>query len=502
MPPPDAVDLWGCRIDRGAVQVLIERFLAGALVDIPNKTRLGSDGFRAAIASRQAQLTAAGFTAGRPVLIAHGGSADFFRDLFAVWGLGGIAACVSAELTASQRETLVRFLKPCALLATAEMALGESVSGVPVLAAHGGDGGVLRDIAVPSDGPCLILFTSGTTGDPKGVVHSWASLAARIDLNLAQIPAADLQRTLCALPTHFGHGLIGNSLTALAAGAELHLLGPRLARAGMEIGGLIDAHGITFLSSVPTLWKMALKLSTPPTRASLRRIHVGSAPLSAELWRAIQRWAGIEAVLNMYGITETANWVAGADPRRVPIEDGMVGEPWGGAFAVLDGQGRRQSQGDGEIVVSTPSLMHGYWARPDLTEAALCEGWYRTGDTGWIDAAGIVRLHGRIKDEINRAGMKVQPAEIDLLLERHSAVAEACCFGMPDDILGEKIAVAIVPAGAAAPDLAALKAWCRERLHAASVPERWFIVGEIPRTDRGKIRREAVMQYCLAREKL
>src|SRR6185369_4533648 len=134
-------------------------------------------------------------------------------------------------------------------------------------------------------------FTSGTTGNPKGVVHTFASLAARIDLNLQHIPAADLARTLCGLPTHFGHGLIGNCLTTLAAGGALHLMGDRLARVPLEAGGLIDAHAITFLSSVPTLWKVALKTSKPPTRNTLRRLHVGSAPLGAELWRRIQHWA-------------------------------------------------------------------------------------------------------------------------------------------------------------------------------------------------------------------
>jgi len=144
--------------------------------------------------------------------------------------------------------------------------------------------------------------------------------------------------------------------------------------------------------------------------------------------------------------------------------------------------------------------MQGYWRRPDLTQLVLQDGWYLTGDSGFVDQRGVMRLRGRRKDEINRAGMKVQPAEIDMLLERHPDVAEACCFGLPDEILGEKVAVAVRPVPGAAYDAEALRQWCRARLHAAAVPERWFEVSEIPKTDRGKIRRDSVMRYCLAQQ--
>jgi acyl-CoA synthetase (AMP-forming)/AMP-acid ligase II len=481
---------------------MIENFLAGSLIDVSRATELSAAPLRVAIARRQAWLAPllAEVSAG-PVLIVHGGTPEFFADLFAVWGLGGCAACVSPDLTASQLETVANFLRPSAILAASSQHLPNYLAGAPIARLHEeappGDA-ALNDTAPAPDCPALILFTSGTTGEPKGVVHTFASLGARIALNLQHIPASDLARTLCGLPTHFGHGLIGNCLTALAAGGALHLMGDRLGRVPLETGALIDAHAITFMSSVPTLWKVALKTSKPPAKGSLRRLHVGSAPLSSQLWRAIQHWAGIDAVVNMYGITETANWIAGADPRLLPIEDGLVGTMWGGSAAVIDPSGRRLGIGEGEIAVATPSLMQGYLRRDDLTRQVLQDGWYRTGDSGAIDAAGIVRLRGRRKDEINRAGMKVQPAEIDMLLERHPDVAEACCFGIPDDILGEKVGAAIRALPDRSVDFDALRQWCRTRLHAAAVPERWFAVADIPKTERGKIRRDDVMRHCLA----
>ncbi len=480
---------------------MIERFCKGSLIDAMAGRRLAGVDLRRAIAQRQTRLNPLLVNKDGPVLIVHGGSPEFFADLFAVWGLGRCAACVSPELTTPQLETVASFLRPSVILSAVSQHLPNYLAGAPILRlqehATAGDAD-LHAISPPPDQAALILFTSGTTGDPKGVVHTFGSLAARIDLNLAHMPVADLARTLCGLPTHFGHGLIGNCLTALAAGGALHLMGDRLSQAPLQAGALIDAHDITFMSSVPTLWKVALKTSKPPTKATLKRLHVGSAPLGAALWRRVQQWSGIDAVVNMYGITETANWLAGADPRLLPIEDGLVGTMWGGQAAVIDGAGRRQAAGEGEIVVATPSLMQGYLRRPDLTQEVLRDGWYCTGDSGAIDGAGVVRLHGRRKDEINRAGMKIQPAEIDMLLEKHPDVAEACCFGMADAILGEKVGVAVRLVPGKALDVEALRHWCRARLHAAAVPERWFGVADIPKTDRGKIRRDDVMRHCLA----
>jgi len=157
------------------------------------------------------------------------------------------------------------------------------------------------------------------------------------------------------------------------------------------------------------------------------RVHVGSAPLSARSWSEIAAWSQAE-VVNCYGMTETANWISGASSRSDAIADGLLGKPWGGAASVIDDDGSIQATGTGEIIVKSPSLMSGYLKREDLTTAAMIDGWFRTGDRGTVDELGRIWLTGRIKDEINRAGFKVQPAEIDMLLETHPAIAETCCL--------------------------------------------------------------------------
>jgi len=455
--------------------------------------RLAADVLR-----RAALISRHGVGPGRPVLIAHGGSASFFADLLAVWHLGGCAACVNPALTPGELEVLTGFLAPALLLVGPDFAGGEGL-GVPVVSSadEKAGGGEPPEAAGGLDDPALILFTSGTTGDPKGVEHGFRSLLARTALNRRFIGDETLARTLCVLPTHFGHGLIGNCLTPLLAGGHLHLAPGTGLREAAELAAAIDDHGITFLSSVPTLWKLVLKLGKPPAGGTLRRVHVGSAPLSPEAWQRIADWAGAGEVWNMYGITETANWIAGGPLPRAGAGAGQIGPMWGGAAAVRDAKGELRRRGKGEIVVQTPSLMSGYHKRPDLTAEVLRAGWYHTGDAGRIDDDGVLWLTGRRDHVINRAGLKIHPEEIDLLLERHPAVLEACAFAVPDEISGEIVGVAARLADGADCGAEALRAWCGERIRRESVPEKWFLVDKIPRTSTGKVSRNKVRASCL-----
>ena len=443
------------------------------------------------ITRRAAVLSQMGIGRGSVVSIGHGGTARFFADLFATWRVGAAAACLDPSLTPGEIRTVVEFSKSVALLVDGSGSVDRLA--VPIVDLGRERPGRLRN-DTPAPGPddtALLLFTSGTTGTPKGVVLSFEALRARINANIAAIGKALLARSLVSLPTHFGHGLIGNSLTPLVAGGHivLHPLGIPLAN---DLSRIIDQQGVTFMSSVPAFWRMALTRSPRrPTGGSLVRVHVGSAPFSAELWSEVATWSGAE-VVNCYGCTETANWIAGASSRDDGIADGLVGKMWGGDAAVLDESGTTHDRGAGEIIIRSPSMMSGYLDRPDLTAAALHQGWYRTGDRGSVDEHGRIWLTGRIKDEINRAGFKVQPAEIDAMLERNPAVAEACVFGIADALGGEAVAAAIRLKAGATASPHGLQAWCLERVRREAVPERWFVVSEIPRTPRGKVSRDAV----------
>ncbi|MDJ0951556.1 MAG: class I adenylate-forming enzyme family protein [Alphaproteobacteria bacterium] len=481
------------------MHLTLDRF--GAITDVRRDDVWPAGRLAAEVARRAAILGLRGLAPGGYALIAHGGTPAFFADLFATWRAGACAVCINPGVTKGELATLVDFTAPAAVLVDGDGA-GPDTEGLPVPvldhgrepdAPHASEG----NGALSLDDPAVILFTSGTTGEPKGVVHTHRSLQARIALNIVEIGQTRLSRTLSVLPTHFGHGLIGNCLSPLFAGGNLFLAPDMDFRSMAALGSLLTDRDIGFMSSVPSFWKIALKAAKPPGRASLQRVHIGSAPLSSGLWQDVIDWSGTRNVANAYGITETANWTAGASAAEGPPEDGLIGRMWGGKAAVRTEEGDIRAQGTGEILLQTPSVMRGYFRRDDLTAAVLRDGWYHTGDLGRIDPDGTLRLTGRAKHEINRAGIKISPEEVDLLLECHPQVVEACSFGVPDEISGEIVGAAVRLADGADVDGAALRTWCLARIRREGAPERWYFLPEIAKTDRGKIDRLGVRDRCL-----
>lgn len=442
---------------------------------------------------RAGELLDLGLKKDERVVIAHGNGAALVADVLAVWSCGAAAVMVSRTITPAERlivceSTLSRVWigpdappGPAALM-PAEFGHEHDAPCVPI-ARH--------------DDVALVMMTSGTTSRPKGVVLTHRALQARLALNIAHIGRADLATSLTVLPMHFGHGLIGNTLTPLSAGADL-VVWPDPGPTGIPaLGDVVDRYGVTFMSSVPSLWRVVLKLSPRPQRGSLRRMHVGSAPLSVSLWNEIVAWTGTRRVLNMYGITETANWIGGWSAEDGVMADGVVGKPWGGAIRIRLADGRLVENGRGEVAVSIPSLMAGYLDRPELTAECVVGDWFLTGDIGELDADGNLRLVGRSKHEINRGGIKVPAEEIDALLERHPAIIEACAFALPDALNGEMVAAAVVAEDKANIRADELRAWCETQIRREAAPAKIFILEHLPRTDRGKLNRDIVRDACL-----
>jgi oxalate---CoA ligase len=472
----------------------------GTIREFSNGEVWDSDRIADAVARAASTLRKKGIGPGDNVLIYHGGSGAFFADLFAVWEMGACAACLNPGLSQPELENIVAFIKPKLILVDQDT-VAATAGGVDMLCARNEPGEHIvenRPALANSnlDDAALILFTSGTTGTPKGVVHNFRSLLARVNLNRQFIGDTNLRRTLCVLPTHFGHGLIGNCLTPLLFGHELLLLSGGSLPTISKLGEIIDQHEISFMSSVPSFWKLVCKLAKPAAKDTLRRVQIGSAPLAADLWRQVIEWCGTDDVVNMYGITETANWLAGASARDLAPEDGLIGRMWGGAAAIMNADGQFLPHGEGELVVQSPSLMSGYYQLEAQTEEVLVDGWFRTGDIGRIDEDGVMRLTGRQKNEINRAGIKVHPEDLDLLFERHEAVSEACAFGIADDLSNELVGLALSLVDGTDITLAEIRTWCDGQLALEKRPDKWFIVPEIPKTDRGKINRQRVAEYC------
>lgn len=468
------------------------------IVELPETKVCSRNQLITKIAARRELLKLNGIADGDRVMIAHGGTADFFADLFAVWGVGASALCLNQSITQNEFDNLISFSKPAGVCFAADAKLVAPGHVKPIVTSDAVEcssaSADMLSFPYPADKEALVLFTSGTTGDPKGVVHTFGSLLARLEMNLAHFDSGVLDKTLCVLPTHFGHGLIGNCLTPLVGGHSLFLNSSKGIMGALQLGALIDAHEITFMSSVPSYWKIALK-GMPPKNANLKQINIGSAPLGGDLLSLVSDWSKCLILKNMYGITETANWISGS-AGNADIDDGCVGLPWGGEVNVSTKDGYEKI-GAGEICVKSDALMQGYLNRPNLTAEVLKNGYFHTGDKGEISADGIITLTGRLKSEINRAGMKISPEEIDLLLERHDDISEVCCFGLEDEISGEIVAVALVLNQGCELEDMALKKWCATYIRPECIPERIFRLDEIPKTDRGKINRMVVKKACL-----
>lgn len=461
---------------------------SATIIDLRSGQRWTRQDIETQVRVRGDILERTGPSRGDRCVIAPAGAADALMWIFAAWTAGLTAIVVNPAITAFERDNIVARTRPSVWIG----------SESPEVLQPGRSGSGETPLPLGPDDPALVLMTSGTTGVPKGIVHTFRSLHARIALNLAAIGREPLEESLCVLPVFFGHGLIGNCLTPLAAGAKLYLW---TAPTPAELAGfatVLSDRAITFMSSVPAFWKIAMRMSVPPPRPA-GRIHVGSSPLSHQQWEAIAAWTGTRDVWNMFGMTETANWIGGAALDEARGRDGYVGRPWGGRIAVLDAEGQLRSRGRGEAVVLSPSIMSGYLDQPDETRAAFADSWFRTGDIGEIDEDGGLTLVGRIKFEINRAGIKIQAEEIDMMLERHPDVAEACAFGIPDPASGEAVAAAVVAVAGRRLDLGAIRSWCRSQVRAEAVPVRLFIVPEIPRNERGKVVRDNVRALVAAK---
>ena len=303
---------------------LIDRLPPAApLVSVRSQRELSAAQLREAVATETQRLRRLGLAHGDRIVVGHSDPLDFLIALFAAWQAGLVAVGVNPKLSALEQDNVVA-------TAGARAWLGELRTTLPEVEAAPSDPAPLGP-----DEPALLLMTSGTTGRPKGITLSQSALLARIAHNLEAIPELPLP-TLCILPVFFGHGLIGNVLTPLLAGSRVYLWpGPDAAEL-RGFGGWLDAHDIGFMSSVPSFWKLALRFSAPPAR-SLARVHVGSAPLSREHWEDIARFVGTRSVFNMFGMTETANWIAGGALDAPGADAGFVGKPWGAFTAIILG---------------------------------------------------------------------------------------------------------------------------------------------------------------------
>ena len=266
--------------------------LTGRRWDAPAVTREAS--------ARAARYRRLGLRPGDRVLLHFGNRLEFFAELLAIWRLGGVAVPVDSTLTRIELERLVETVAPrfsvvddttdgaIARALPRGAAVVDATESLPPPDLHA----ILPEDEARPTCDALVLFTSGSSGVPKGVVHTHASLAARWSALRRELGLAAYARTLCLLPTHFGHGLICNSLFPWLTGQDLFITPPFRPDLLLRLGAIIDEHRISFLSSVPAMWRLALRVARPPRGGTLRRVHCGSAPLPATLWESVRGVGG------------------------------------------------------------------------------------------------------------------------------------------------------------------------------------------------------------------
>ena len=370
-----------------------------------------------------------------------------------------------------------------------------------ILALRGGDGAVFAQAAdpvesrrpAPQDG-AMLLYTSGTTGNPKGVLLTQSNIACGIEIVRRAFEIAPSERTLCVMPIFHTNGLMFSNLPFLLAGATV-ILRPRFS--ATAFWNQCREHAATSSSVSPAILALLLEhaAKAPPASAiRLDYIKVASAPTPPELADRFEERFGAGLLLETFGLTETTA-INTMNPRRGARKRGSIGQPIAPQeMRVVDGEGRPLPAGaSGEIEIRGPTVMKEYFRDPESTRQAMRDGWLRTGDLARIDAEGFFFIVGRQKDMILRGGENISPLEIEAAVAQHPAVREAAAVGLPDRIWGEVVGLCVVAQNAVSEE--ELRAFCCQRLSAFKVPERVAFVERLPRNAMGKVTRSALRDY-------
>jgi acyl-CoA synthetase (AMP-forming)/AMP-acid ligase II len=344
------------------------------------------------------------------------------------------------------------------------------------------------------DDVALILHTSGSTGRPKRVPLSHANLSISAANVARSYGLTSTDVSLCVMPLFHVHGLVASTLATLSTGGTVVVPGKFNP---LSFWRVARDHGVTWYSAVPTLHQLLLARTEaggarPAGAEKLRFIRSCSASLPPPVMHDLEERFGAP-VLEAYGMTEAAHQMASNPLPPGQRKPGSVGRGTDVRVSIMDANGKHLGPGErGEVVIQGPNVIKGYESNPEANATSFVDGWFRTGDQGFLDADGYLTLVGRLKELINRGGEKVSPREIDEVLLAHPAVAEAVCFGVPHPTWGEEVAAAVVLRDTATES--ELLAFCRERLSDFKRPKQIHITDAIPRTATGKIQRRIVAE--------
>ncbi|NTU82836.1 MAG: AMP-binding protein [Chloroflexales bacterium] len=494
-------------------KTLLDLLVAGADDDLalvaPGMPPLSYAALRANVAALAGQLQSLGVGRGDRVAIAMGNGPEM-----AVCFLAAATAATAAPLNPKYRQDEFAFYyedtRAKALIVVPgaqEEARAALLPGMFVVEAASDHHGAVTlepgqgaprahardaDFARPDD-VAMILHTSGTTSRPKRVPirhRNLATSAANIGATY-QLEAGD--RALCVMPLFHIHGIVASLLSTLASGGTV-ICPPGFD--GMKFWGWVEEFRPTWYSAVPTMHQLLLARAERNAATiganPFRFIRSSSAPLPPVVMERLEATFGAP-VLESYGMTEASHQMTSNPLPPAPRKAGSVGVGVGVDVAIMDEAGALLPRGvRGEVVVRGGSVVDGYENNPDANAAAFVGGWFRTGDQGMLDEDGYLCLTGRLKELINRGGEKISPLEIDDVLLRHPAVAEALAFAVPHKTLGEEVHAAVVLKGEASER--ELRDHCARVLSEFKVPRQIHILEALPRGATGKLQRITMAQ--------
>jgi acyl-CoA synthetase (AMP-forming)/AMP-acid ligase II len=455
-----------------------------------------------------ANLAAAGLAPGERLALLVGNRLEFVYAVLAAARLGAIVVPMNPRQKAPETAFILNQCGARILIFEAALATElPAADATPALerryAVGGGAEAVLFESLlapappppapnVPEEAVAAILYTSGTTGRPKGamlthlgIVHS----VLHFEECMALRPG---DRTILAVPASHVTGLVAVILTMLRVGGCTVMMP---AFKGRDYLALAERERVSMTVLVPAMYNLCLLEPDFDSfdLSSWRIGGYGGAPMpEATIARLAEKLPGL-VLVNAYGATETTSPTTIMPLGATAGHADSVGKvvPCG-EVRVMDEQGREVAPGEsGELWVAGPMVVPGYWDNPAATADAFAGGWWKSGDIGSVDAEGYVRVFDRKKDMINRAGYKVYSAEVENVLSHHPAVVECAAVAHPDPVLGEKVHVFVLPRGAVGVD--ELRRFCAERLSDYKVPDYvTFVAAPLPRNANGKLLKTAL----------
>jgi len=346
---------------------------------------------------------------------------------------------------------------------------------------------------VGDDDTAVILYTSGTTGQPKGAELTHGNLMSNTEVACTDIVRVRPDDVIFGgLPLFHVFGQTVALNVAVAAGACLTLL-PRFDAA--HALRIIADHRVTIFEGVPTMYVALLHQPdrTDYDTSSLRMCVSGGAALPVQVLRGFEEAFGV-AVLEGYGLSETSPVASFNHPGR-ERKAGSIGTPIRDVqMRVADREDQEVPQGEvGEIVIRGPNVMKGYWQRPEATAEAIRDGWFHSGDLARVDEDGYFYIVDRKKDLIIRGGYNVYPREIEEVLYEHPAVAEAAVIGLPHPALGEEVGAAVVLKPGAVISAGELRDYVKSQVAAYKYPRHVWIADALPKGQTGKIQKRDIV---------